>query len=111
MLAFGFGTICGVLMSLAVETRDRDYSGSWNYLLLSKNTPEIICGGDGLAVSGEVHLSFSQVKDALPFKEGESFDAAVVADCHAGAGIDETVKDGWAAYRVWTCTVTSLEVK
>jgi len=87
-------------------------------LLLSKGTPTIVCGGeDGvtkLAVSGEVHLSWSQVKEPIPFKEGEWFDARITADCYAGGGIDETTSDQagyWIAYRVWTCDVEKIEVR
>jgi hypothetical protein len=101
---------------LLMEVKDREDVAPrlWNHLLLSKNTPETPCGGeDGkglLVVSGEVHLSWSQVKAPLPFKEGEMFRARVNAECYAGNGVDESVTDRWSSYRVWTCNVTSLRV-
>lgn len=113
-LVFGPGVICGIVMNLMVEVKDREDTGEWNHLLLSKNTPVILCGGeDGvkkLAVSGEVHLSWSQVKDELPFKEGEYFRARITADCNAGGGIDESITAYWAAYRVWTCDINGIEI-
>ncbi len=113
-LVFGPGIICGIVMNLMVEVKDREDTGEWNHLLLSKNTPVILCGGeDGvkqLAVSGEVHLSWSQVKDEIPLKEGEYFRARITATCDAGGGIDESITTHWASYRVWTCNVDKLEM-
>lgn len=112
--AIGPGLICGVVMSLMVEAKDQEDDGLWNHLFLSKNTPQVYCGKDDqLLVSGEVRLSWSQVKDEIPFKEGEFFRARITADCDSGRAIDEDMSDrtnSWVSYRVWTCDVTQIEV-
>jgi hypothetical protein len=116
-LVYGNGEICGVILSLMMEIKAQEKDGLWNHLLLSKNTPVIVCGGEDskekLAVSGEVHISWSQAKEELVFKEGERFRAKVTADCSAGGGVDEDESDKrgtWVTYRVWTCTATEIEV-
>lgn len=113
----GPSEICGIVLSLLVEVKEQDYNNTWNHLLLSKPTPVIHCGGeDGktkLAVTGEVHISWSQVPEPLPFKEGEHFRARVTAECNAGRGVDEAASDRfnrWVSYRVWICTASKVEV-
>lgn len=107
------GKLCGAILSLFVEVKDQEDYGAWNHLLLSKPTEAVICekmDKEHWAVSGEVHISWSQVPKPLPFKEGERFRARVTGDCTLGGGIDESITAYWAAYRVWTCDATSIEV-
>ena len=106
-LLFGTGIICGIAMNLTVAVKEQDYDKTWNYLFASKQTPQMTCN-NGIDVSGEVYLSWSQPKP-LPFNEGEVFRANVQARCYAGGGIDESIKEYWASYRVWSCTITELE--
>lgn len=81
---------------------------------MAKSLQAIPCGDeDGvkkLAVSGQVHLSWSQVKKPLPRSEGEFIRVKIWAECQAGFGIDESIKTYWASFRVWTCNVDKLEV-
>lgn len=107
------GKLCGAILSLFVEAKDQEDYGDWNHLLLARSTEAAICepaDKHHWPVSGEVHISWSQVPRPLPFKEGESFRARVTGDCTLGAGIDESVTTSWSAYRVWICDATSVEV-
>lgn len=110
----GPGSICGSALTLQVEVKERDTNNLWNHLLMVKSLQPTLCGGeDGtskLAVSGQVHLSWSQVEKPLPREEGQYIRVRVWAECQAGFGIDESIKTHWASYRVWTCNVDKLEV-
>jgi hypothetical protein len=104
-------------MLLTVSAKEQDYNKLWNHLLVAKSASAMPCGGeDGkarLVVSGEVYLSWSQVKKELPFKEGEQILAKITATCGAGFGLDEEMSDltnSWISYRVWTCDVDKLEI-
>jgi hypothetical protein len=107
----GPSSLCGAILTLIVEVKDVEDYGLWNHLLLSKNTPIMeSCHGEKLKVSGEAHLSYSQVKRPLPFKEGDAFQARVTARCDSGFGIDEQVTEYWSSYRVWTCDIENIEI-
>lgn len=110
----GLGSICGSTLTLQIEVKELDTNNLWNHLLMAKSLQPIACNNENgvnkLAVSGQVHLSWSQVEKPLPRKEGQYIRARVWAECQAGFGIDESVKTYWASYRVWTCNVDKLEV-
>ncbi len=110
----GPGSICGSAITLQVEVKELDTNNLWNHLLMTRSLPPTLCGGeDGvnkLSVSGEVHLSWSQVEKPLPRNEGQYIRVKIWAQCQAGFGIDETVLTRWESYRVWTCNVDKLKV-
>jgi len=107
------GKLCGIVLSLFIHDKEQDYDKTWNHLFVSKNTPVMICekmDKEHWAVQGEVHLSWSGVRKPVPFNEGETFRAAVTANCELGASIDERETQYWSAFRVWICDVTELEI-
>lgn len=107
----GPSSFCNAILTLMIEVKDVEDYGLWNHLLLSRNTPMMLaCHGEALNVSGEAHLSYSQVKRPLPFKEGDTFLARVTARCDSGFGVDENVTSYWSSYRVWTCDIETIEV-
>lgn len=110
----GPGKICNSILTLKVEVKELDTNGLWNHLLLSKPTAAVPCGGEdgvkNLVVSGEAHLSWSQVANPLPYEEGQTFRARIVASCEAGYGIYEIPGLNYleASYRVWICNVDKV---
>lgn len=112
----GTGKICNSVLTLKVEVKELDTNGLWNHLLLSKPTAAPPCGGEdgknSLVVSGQVHLSWSQVKDQVPYEEGQVFKARITASCTAGYGVYEApgLDSVELPYRIWTCNVDSLQL-
>ena len=86
-----------LFMKLVIISPEGD--GSWNHLLQIRDP-----------LRNNPQISFSS-KEALPYKEGQSFDAWVDMKCFTSFGVDESITTSWVTFTSQLCDADLLMVE
>lgn len=83
-----------------IVSAERDYDGSYNYLLHAE-------------VVSQYDISYNSLKP-LPFEQGESFRATIPVDCEYDYAVDEAATEKWnqwITYRAYICNAKEIQLE